>query len=155
MDNAKLEAGAVVARVEGTNVLGMPHVSVVEAISARKETVKLGLLVGLPAKLTTVSGLLQDPTKDAAVHALRAQVRANLYKETLAVTTRPKRAGETDGKEYKFIAEEEFLHLIDSKQLFEYNKANNFFYGTLKFNAAVEGHTTPLVGDSVFLCNGC
>ena len=145
MENAKLDAGAVVARVEATVVLGMPHVSVVEAISARKETVKLGLLLGLPPKFCSVSGLLQDPSTEASVNALRAQVRANLYKETMAVTTRPKRPAETDGKEYKFVSEEQFQGLITSKLLFEYKKANGFFYGTLKFNAAIDGHATPLV----------
>lgn len=45
-------------------------------------------------------------------------------------TTRPKRAEETDGREYNFISSVEFHENIFNKKYAEYEKFNGWFYGT-------------------------
>ena len=62
----------------------------------------------------------------------------NLYKynnnfwESISMTTRQKRTGEVDKKDYYFISEEEFLDNIKNNNLLEYTNYNGFYYGTPK-----------------------
>lgn len=51
---------------------------------------------------------------------------------SVSVTTRAKREGEIDGKDYFFVSEEEFKDKISKDDFIEYNKYNNNYYGTLK-----------------------
>ena len=48
------------------------------------------------------------------------------------MTTRQKRTGEVDKKDYYFISEEEFLDNIKNNNLLEYTNYNGFYYGTPK-----------------------
>ena len=54
------------------------------------------------------------------------------FKETVSVTTRPIREYEEEGKDYYFVSVDKFLGLIDNKELLEYTKYNENYYGTLK-----------------------
>lgn len=147
LDNAALPEGAVVARIETKSVLGLTHMDVIELIGACGETLKLGLLVGLPARLLTVSTLLAEPDSAAAsVRALRDETRANLYTITLPVTTRAPHAHEADGREYRFVSVAEFERLVATKSLFEYaRRANGDYYGTLRVDAVVNGVEQPQI----------
>ncbi len=49
---------------------------------------------------------------------------------SVSVTTRPKRAGEIDGKDYHFIDRAEFDRLVDSDSLLEHAIVFNNCYGT-------------------------
>lgn len=51
---------------------------------------------------------------------------------SVSYTTRPKRKGEIDGKDYFFINKEEFEKLIEKGFFIEWAKVYNFFYGTSK-----------------------
>ena len=48
----------------------------------------------------------------------------------VSYTTRPMREGETEGKEYHFISEEDFKQMINNNQMLEYVQFNNWWYGT-------------------------
>ena len=51
---------------------------------------------------------------------------------SISHTTRPRRDNEIDGKDYYFIAEDEFENLIKSDQMIEYEQYGEFYYGTSK-----------------------
>ena len=51
---------------------------------------------------------------------------------SVSATTRPKRAVETDGIEYYFITEKEFIEKIESDEFVEWEKFYDYYYGTFK-----------------------
>lgn len=56
--------------------------------------------------------------KDAVIKRLR-EVREELH-FVVTATSRPKRDGEVDGKDYFFMSKDEFLSMIDKNELLEY-----------------------------------
>ncbi|MBP1950718.1 guanylate kinase [Virgibacillus litoralis] len=56
--------------------------------------------------------------------------KANDLKYSISLTTREKRAGETEGIDYFYKSKEEFETLIEEKQLLEYAQFVNNYYGT-------------------------
>jgi len=51
---------------------------------------------------------------------------------SISVTTRNKRDGEVDGKDYFFVTKEDFEQKIKDNDFLEYATYNNNYYGTLK-----------------------
>lgn len=51
---------------------------------------------------------------------------------SISATTRPIRAVETDGIEYFFITEKEFLEKIENDEFVEWEKFYDYYYGTFK-----------------------
>lgn len=51
---------------------------------------------------------------------------------SISTTTRPKRAGETDGKSYNFISESEFHDMIEQDSFIEWARVHGNYYGTTK-----------------------
>lgn len=51
---------------------------------------------------------------------------------SVSCTTRPKRAGEVEGKDYFFITEKDFLTRKDNNEFVEWAKVHSNYYGTLK-----------------------
>jgi len=56
--------------------------------------------------------------KDTVVQ--RMQERGLPFHFVVTATTRPKRANETHGKDYWFVSDEEFAHMIEQNELIEY-----------------------------------
>jgi len=52
--------------------------------------------------------------------------------ESVSCTTRPKRPGEIDKKDYHFMTQEEFKQKLDAGEFLEHAKVFSYFYGTLK-----------------------
>ena len=52
------------------------------------------------------------------------------YALSISATTRTPRPGESHGKEYFFVSEEEFLVMIENHALLEYAQYVNHYYGT-------------------------
>lgn len=70
--------------------------------------------------------------KTTIVKALLNQY-PNLFGFSVSATTRPKREGETHGKDYYFISKEEFQNKIDNKEFIEWEQVyEGLYYGTLK-----------------------
>lgn len=71
-------------------------------------------------------------------------------------TTRPKRPGEQEGREHRFVTKEEFQHLIDTNALIEYQPVHSgHLYGTPR--ETVESaifNGTDLIADIEFLGAG-
>jgi guanylate kinase len=53
------------------------------------------------------------------------------YHEIISCTTRPKRMGEVNGKNYYFLTDKEFCDKINTFQMLEYTEFNNWYYGTM------------------------
>ena len=51
---------------------------------------------------------------------------------SVSYTTRPKRKGEVNGKDYYFVSENEFLRLVKQKKFVEWAKVYSNYYGTPK-----------------------
>ena len=51
---------------------------------------------------------------------------------SVSATTRPKREGETDGKDYFFLAKEEFRRRVEAGEFVEWEEIYGNLYGTLK-----------------------
>ena len=54
------------------------------------------------------------------------------YFYSISMTTRPKREGEVNGKDYWFVSEDEFLELIARDGFIEYESVHDWYYGTPK-----------------------
>ena len=52
--------------------------------------------------------------------------------QSVSITTRPPRRGERNGVDYSFVSAEEFIRMIDAKELLEYEENFGFLYGTPK-----------------------
>ena len=52
--------------------------------------------------------------------------------ELISFTTRPKRKGEVEGKDYHFITKEEYNHMLNNNELVEYVQYANNYYGLSK-----------------------
>ena len=49
---------------------------------------------------------------------------------SISVTTRPKRPGEIDGEDYRFVAESDYHRMVEAGDLLEHAKVFGNFYGT-------------------------
>ena len=54
------------------------------------------------------------------------------FVEICTVTTRPKRKGEKEGRDYYFVSKDEFEKMIKRGEVVEYNFYNGHYYGTPK-----------------------
>ena len=82
-----------------------------------------GLLVVLSSpsgggKTTVIKKILQDNHPD--------------YCYSISMTTRPKRAGEEDGRDYWFVSPDEFQQKIKDDEFIEYEQVHDWYYGTPK-----------------------
>lgn len=51
---------------------------------------------------------------------------------SISMTTRPRRPGEEEGKDYYFVPQRKFQRLIRGKKFFEWTKTYGWYYGTPK-----------------------
>src|SRR5450755_4647914 len=51
---------------------------------------------------------------------------------SVSCTTRPPRAGEIEGEDYRFMSEADFRRRIDANEFLEHAKVHEHFYGTLR-----------------------
>lgn len=53
---------------------------------------------------------------------------------SISSTTRPKRKYETDGYDYDFITEKEFIEKVQTNKFIEFETVHGYYYGTPKVN---------------------
>lgn len=71
--------------------------------------------------------------KTTLVHQALADKRfANKLVRSVSLTTRPKRSGETDKKDYYFVSEKEFKAKLKAKKILEWTRYLGYYYGTAK-----------------------
>lgn len=68
--------------------------------------------------------------KGTVLSALLAEYKDINY--SISVTTRKPRQGEIDGKDYFFLTEDKFFQMVKNKELIEWAKVHNNYYGTPK-----------------------
>lgn len=63
---------------------------------------------------------------------LKKQIFKGRIEKSISFTTRPKRSGERDKKDYFFIQEEQFKRELKAKKILEWVKYLGYYYGTPK-----------------------
>ncbi len=51
---------------------------------------------------------------------------------SVSCTTRPPRAGESEGEDYHFLTEADFLRRVEAREFLEYARVHEHYYGTLR-----------------------
>ena len=65
--------------------------------------------------------------KDAVLATMKSLKRP--YQYVVTATTRPRRSGEKDGRDYHFLSPEEFQQMIDGRRLLEWAMVYGNYYG--------------------------
>ena len=63
---------------------------------------------------------------------LKEKSLKKIFVKSVSLTTRPKRLGERNGRDYFFINEEAFLGLRKNKRILEWTRYLGYYYGTKK-----------------------
>ena len=69
--------------------------------------------------------------KGAIREMLLADPDMNLF-YSISETTRPRKEGEVDGKDYYFVSHKDFANSVKNRELLEYTEFNGYYYGTPK-----------------------
>ena len=76
--------------------------------------------------------ILSSPSGAGKTTLVKKIAQENNFKISISYTTRKSRTDEVNGKDYFFISEEEFENLIKNKELLEYAKVFENYYGSSK-----------------------
>lgn len=82
------------------------------------------------ANMTIVKFLKTIPVNHKQHGAIRKQVQALVYEMTVPYTTRARREGEKEGREYHFVSSEKFKQLQSENFFIEVGARNDVHYGT-------------------------
>jgi guanylate kinase len=75
--------------------------------------------------------VIAAPSGGGKTSLVNAVLQADSHIEvSVSHTTRPKRPGEVDGKDYHFVTEEAFLELVNQGKFVEYATVFKHYYGT-------------------------
>lgn len=81
-----------------------------------------------PGKLFVISGPSGSGKTTLAEKIIELLKRR--IEKSISFTTRPKRIGERDKRDYFFISEEEFKHQLKAKKILEWTRYLEYYYGT-------------------------
>ncbi len=76
--------------------------------------------------------ILTGPSASGKTDIAKMLISLFNYQKFVTTTTRQKRVGEIDGKDYYFINKEDFLNKIKEDAFIEYTIYNNNYYGSFK-----------------------
>ena len=76
--------------------------------------------------------ILSSPSGAGKTTLVKEISRKNNFQISISHTTRKPRSNEIDGKDYFFVSESEFKHLIDDNKFLEYAKVFKHYYGSSK-----------------------
>lgn len=82
--------------------------------------------------LFIISGPSGSGKTTLAASLLKSRVLKKGLIRSLSLTTRPRRPGEKDKKDYLFISEKEFQQRLRNKKILEWTKYLGYYYGTPK-----------------------
>jgi guanylate kinase len=86
----------------------------------------------VPEDLPGILVVLSGPSGVGKTTVAERLIRKGGYVRSVSVTTRPRREGEVDGRDYRFISEAEFKKLLDANELVEHAEVHDKYYGTPK-----------------------
>jgi guanylate kinase len=86
----------------------------------------------LKGKLFVISGPSGSGKTTLAKYALADRELKHKLAKSVSFTTRPKRPGERNGKDYLFIGQAEFKRNIRTKKIIEWTDYLGYYYGTAR-----------------------
>jgi guanylate kinase len=97
----------------------------------------------LPGILVVLSG----PSGVGKTTVAQRLLQRGGYTRSISVTTREKRPGEVDGRDYRFVSQQEFDRLVQAEELIEEAEVHESHYGTPKepLRKALADHLTVLL----------
>jgi guanylate kinase len=105
------------------------------------------VLFGAPGALLVIISGPSGVGKDTIIDALRERPRKPDYHYVVTCTTRAPRPGETPGRSYQFLTEDQFADLRRTGELLEANEVHGNWYGTPRrevASALADGHDVIL-----------
>lgn len=84
------------------------------------------------SKIFVISGPSGSGKTTLARELLKQSLLKKKLTKTISLTTRPRRRGEKQGRDYFFVSEEEFKSLLKKNKILEYTRYLNYYYGTPK-----------------------
>jgi len=85
-----------------------------------------------PGTIFIISGPSGSGKTTLLTRLIQDKKIAKLLVKSRSVTTRPKRFGERQGKDYFFVSKEEFRRLLKAKKILEWTRYLGYYYGTPK-----------------------
>ena len=83
-----------------------------------------------PGKIFIISGPSGSGKTTLLTRLIQDRKIAKLLEKSRSVTTRPRRLGEKQGKDYFFISKGEFRRLLKAKKILEWTRYLGYYYGT-------------------------
>jgi len=87
---------------------------------------------GSGGKLFIISGPSGSGKTTLLEHLLKDKVLKGKLKKSVSITTRPKRSGERQGRDYYFLSEADFQRALKAKKILEWTKYLGYYYATPK-----------------------
>jgi guanylate kinase len=85
-----------------------------------------------PGKIFIISGPSGSGKTTLLTRLIQDKKIAKLLAKSRSLTTRPKRFGERQGKDYFFVSRDEFKRLLKAKKILEWTRYLGYYYGTPK-----------------------
>jgi len=85
-----------------------------------------------PGKIFIISGPSGSGKTTLLTRLIQDKIIGKLLAKSCSVTTRPKRLGERQGKDYFFVTPDEFKRLLKAKKILEWTRYLGYYYGTPK-----------------------
>jgi guanylate kinase len=89
-------------------------------------------LISKPGKIFVISGPSGSGKTTLARRLLADKKFAGKLARSVSFTTRPKRSGEKNKKDYYFVNEKEFKKQLRAKKILEWTRYLGYYYGTAK-----------------------
>ena len=85
-----------------------------------------------PGKIFVISGPSGSGKTTLLTSLIQDKKIAKVLVKSCSITTRPKRSGEKEGKDYFFVTQGEFRRLLKAKKILEWTRYLGYYYGTPK-----------------------
>ncbi|MDD5560857.1 MAG: guanylate kinase [Candidatus Omnitrophica bacterium] len=85
-----------------------------------------------PGKIFIISGPSGSGKTTLLSRLIQDKKIGKLLAKSRSVTTRPRRSGEKQGKDYFFVTKDEFRRLVKAKKILEWTRYLGYYYGTPK-----------------------
>ncbi len=85
-----------------------------------------------PGKIFILSGPSGSGKTTLLTRLIKDKKIAKSLIKSCSVTTRPRRPGEAQGKDYFFVGRDEFRRLLKAKKILEWTRYLGYYYGTPK-----------------------
>ena len=87
-------------------------------------------ILNKPGKIFIISGPSGSGKTTLLTRLIQDKKIGKLLVKSRSITTRPKRLGERQGKDYFFITKGEFSRLLKAKKILEWTRYLGYYYGT-------------------------